>query len=269
MKKTLMVITLTHTLLLAACAPQNFQNQMKEGPSAAIVGGDRVETSSLVGRSTVGIYESKIGYICSGTLIGRNLVLTAAHCVDPKAKNLAVIFSPEMRKARRNQIRPVTQWMVHPEYSGNVQAKDMSDIAVLRFDGEAPAGFEPAPLLLDRNYLRNGQRTIVAGYGLNWTIGIHRGAGTLRTTRLPMDDVNFSETEVLLGQSIRRGICSGDSGGPAYLEVQGRLYVWGVASRGDSIPLLLVPDCMLFSVFTRVSSHQVFLQNAINTLSRN
>lgn len=269
MKKA--VFSAVSFMILAACAPQNsensFQNTITTSDSSAqIVGGDKVDSTSLVGRSTVGIYESKIGYICSGTLIGKNLVLTAAHCVDPNARDLVVIFAPEMRKAQSQQIRRVTGAVVHPQYTGEVQTKDTADIALLRFEGEAPAGFTIAPMLFEEGYLKDDLRTIVAGYGLNWTILLSKGSGTLRTAKLSIDNVDFSRTEVMLGQSVRRGICSGDSGGPAYLEINGRLHVWGVASRGDSLPGLLTPKCMLFSVFTRVDAYQTFIQDATRQL---
>lgn len=258
---------LASLFFLAACAPQNSENQIISGTdSTSIVGGEKVSAASSIGRSTVGIYESKIGYICTGTLITNNLVLTAAHCVDPKAKDLVVIFAPEMKNASKEQIRRVTGQVVHKDYSGEVQTENTHDIAVLRFEGEAPAGYQAAPMLFEPGYLNNDVRTIVAGYGLNWTIVLSKGSGTLRTTELVLDDVNFSRTEVMLGQSLRRGICSGDSGGPAYLELNGQLHVWGVASRGDSLPGLLTPKCMLFSIFTRVDAHQAFIQDAITQL---
>lgn len=262
MKKALFMASL---MFLAACAP-NQSTQVMDAEATGIVGGDKVESTSNIGRSTVGLYEEKIGYICSGTLIAKNLILTAAHCIDPQAKNLVAIFAPEMKKAKPAQIRRVVRAVVHPAYSGDVQAKDTADIAVLRFEGEAPQGYTVAPILFEPGYLNNDTRTIVAGYGLSWTVLLSRGAGTLRATKLSIDDVNFSRTEVMLGQSIRRGICSGDSGGPAYLEINGRLHVWGVASRGDSLPGLLTPKCMLFSVFTRVDAHKTFIEGAISDL---
>lgn len=255
-------------LVLSACAPQNSVNQLaNDSETTGIVGGETVEATSSVGRSTVGIYEPNIGYICSGTLIAKNLVLTAGHCVDPKAKNLTIIFAPEMKKSTPAQRRNVVKAIVNPNYSTQIKERDMGDLAILKFEGEAPAGFQVAPILFDRNYVYDNAKTIVAGYGLNWTIGLKRGAGTLRTTNLEIDKANYSQTEALLGQSIRRGICSGDSGGPAYFEINGKLHVWGVASRGDSLPGFLTPKCMLFSVFTRVDAYQVWIEQTIQDLN--
>lgn len=266
MKNALLLVA--SIFAVAACAPTtNSQNEIQtSADQAGIIGGDKVSASSNIGRSTVGIYESKIGYICTGTLIAKNLVLTAAHCVDPKAKNLEIYFTPEIKGAKPEQRRTVNTAIVHDKYKTDVAAKESNDIAILRFDGEAPAGYEVAPMLFDQGYLYNNRNTIVAGYGLNFATIIKKGAGVLRTTRLPIDDVNYSATEVLLGQSVRKGICSGDSGGPAYLEINGQLYVWGVASRGDSIPIFFVPKCMLFSVFSRVDAYQTWIQDTMRSL---
>ncbi|WII72454.1 trypsin-like serine protease [Bdellovibrio sp. 22V] len=266
--KNVFIVAMT-ALLATACAPTSSVDSITTSEAQnSIVGGDKVQSSSLIGRSTVGIYEPNIGYICSGTLIAKNLVLTAGHCVDPKAKNLVVMFAPEMRKAAKEQIRAVTNAIVHPDYSTEIREKDMYDIAILRFEGEAPAGFQVAPMLFSSEYLQNNGRTIVAGYGLSWTIGLKAGAGTLRTTTLEIDEVDYSSTEVMLGQSVRRGICSGDSGGPAYLQINGQLHVWGVASRGDSLPGFLTPKCMLFSIFTRVGAHQTWIQDTMAELAK-
>ena len=259
LKKLVLALSLT----MAACAPQNEQLSLDAQSDNAIVGGEKVARLSPIGRHTVGLYESKIGYICSGTLIAPNLVLTAAHCIDPQAKNLAVVFDTEIKKASKDRTRAVVDYRINPLWLTNQnEVRNTGDIAVLRFEGRAPAGYEPAPLLGDSQYLRNGATSTMAGYGLSWTFVIGAGSGTLRSTNLKIDDNNFSETEVMIGQSVKRGICSGDSGGPAYMQINGRLHVWGVASRGDSIPLLLAPKCMLFSVFTRVDVYQDWILQA-------
>jgi secreted trypsin-like serine protease len=252
-------------LLAVGCAPQNQSSDLSNNTDG-IVGGKKIDSSDIAGRSTVGIYSKDVGYICTGTLVAPNVVLTAGHCVDAKAKEIVIIFAPEMKNAKKDQVRKVVQSVVHPQYSTEVKSKDMYDVALMKFEGQAPANYKIAPMLFDHGAIQTDLRTIVAGYGLSWTIGPKAGAGTLRTTDLRIKDANFSNTEVMLDQSITRGICSGDSGGPAYLMVNGVLHVWGVASRGDSLPGWLTPKCMLFSIFTRVDAHQAFIQDTITLL---
>ncbi|MEN0060350.1 MAG: serine protease [Bdellovibrio sp.] len=252
-------------LSLGACSPSQ-QESLTAIPDAAVVGGKEISLSSPLAQSTVGIYESKLGYICSGTLIAPNLVLTAAHCVDPRAKNLGIYFASEMKKASPEQIRRVTGFVVHPGYNENVQSNDTADIAMLRFEGEVPAGYQAVPMLFDAKYVTNKTRTYVAGYGLNWTFLAKRGSGTLRAASLEVDEAYFTKTEAMLGQSVFKGICSGDSGGPAYVQINGQLYIWGVASRGDSIPLFIAPKCMLFSIYTRVDAYQSWISETMQSL---
>lgn len=253
-------------LILAACSPVEMTAEVDAVAADSIVGGEKVARLSPVGRSTVGLYEKDIGYICSGTLIAKNLILTAAHCVDAKSKNLLAIFTTEIKNAKKDDLRKVTRWAVHPSYSEEMKAKDLGDIAIVRFEGTLPLGYEVAPILFDAQAVQKNKKTIVAGYGLNWTTLIKKGAGTLRTTKLDIDEPLYSRTEALLGQSMRRGICSGDSGGPAYFDINGRLHVWGVASRGDSLPGFFVPKCMLFSIFTRVDAYQDWIVGAMQEL---
>lgn len=263
MKYFMLILT---ALTLGACSPANLTSEVSAPAADSIVGGEKVARLSAVGKSTVGLYEKDIGYICSGTLIAKNLILTAAHCVDAKSKNLIAVFNTEIKKAKKDNLRKVTHWAVHPSYSQEMKAKDLGDIAILRFEGALPVGYEAAPILFDAQAVQKNKRTIVAGYGLNWTTLISRGAGVLRTTKLDIDEPVYSQTEALLGQSVRRGICSGDSGGPAYFEIGGRLHVWGVASRGDSLPLFFVPKCMLFSIFTRVEAYQDWIMSTMASL---
>jgi secreted trypsin-like serine protease len=266
MKKLVLSLSLLSGLLMTVgCAPQN-QSSTLGNNADNIVGGKKIDASNIAGQSTVGIYARDVGYICTGTLVAPNVVLTAGHCVDLKAKEIEIMFAPEMKNAKADQIRKVVQAVIHPQYAKEVTAKDMYDVALMKFEGKAPVNYKIAPMLFDRGAIQKDVRTIVAGYGLNWTIGPKSGAGTLRTTDLRISDANYSNTEVMLDQSITRGICSGDSGGPAYLSVNGVLHVWGVASRGDSLPGWLTPKCMLFSIFTRVDAHQAFIQDTITLL---
>jgi secreted trypsin-like serine protease len=256
-------------MALAACsASHDQQTATVNAPESAVVGGQEIEVGSPLAKSTVGIYGSDVGYICSGTLIAKNIVLTAAHCVDEKEKNLKIYFTNKMKGADDAVKRPVVAAVVNANYSKEVRAEDMADVAVLKFEGEIPGDYTIANMLTDSSELYDGRQIFVAGFGLNWTIGVSRGAGTLRATALEIDDAKYSATEVKLGQSLRRGICSGDSGGPAYLLKDGQLYIWGVASRGDALPVPLVPKCMMFSVYTRVDAYSSWIQDAINQLNK-
>jgi secreted trypsin-like serine protease len=255
--------------LLAACSQQPTAAIQTHESNTGIVGGDDVSPSSNVGRSTVAVYDAKVGAICTGTLVAPTLVLTAAHCVRSDISKLIVVFAPKIKGVNKELVRKAIGAVPHPLYAEETPFRDAHDIALVRFAGSAPEGYQTVPLLADYSLIRKGGQIRVAGYGLNWTWGLQLGAGKLRTTVLQVDDPNFSATEFTLNQSIRRGVCSGDSGGPAYIEGRdGSLLVAGVVSRGDALPTPLIPKCFILSVFTRVDAYAPWIaQTAVELLT--
>lgn len=207
----------------------------------------------------MGLYNKRSKALCTGTLIGEQIVLTAAHCVDPNSTDLVVYFGTNFKQPDPNLVRSAIKAVVHPSYNSS-RGEDIGDVAVVRFDGSSPQEFKPAPLLKDFKGVLKNTRVVVAGYGLDWSWIVKAGSGILRTVELRIQDPFFSKTEMMIDQSIRKGICSGDSGGPAYLKLNGALFVAGVASRGDSIPIPLAPNCFIMSIFTRVDVYADWIQ---------
>src|SRR5216117_802864 len=79
-------------------------------PAAAIVGGAEV-ASEAVARHVVMVVGAR-GAACTGTAIARDLVLTAAHCLQPGARHLVV--APDA--ARRPRMSRVESFERHPEF---------------------------------------------------------------------------------------------------------------------------------------------------------
>ena len=75
-----------------------------------------------------------------------------------------------------------------------------------------------------------------------------------------ISDAKFAKTEVLLDQRQGRGACHGDSGGPAEVLKNGVKYLWGVTNRG--YPETGPDDCAQFSIYTKITAHQSFINTA-------
>lgn len=265
-------LLLSSFVALAACSDKSSSNNTANAvnvDSTSIVGGTEVKAGDIEMRSTVGIYDMQEKALCTGTLIAQNLVLTAGHCVGEDPTKMVILFKEKFDGAQKENIRAVTGAVRHPEYDPK-RGTDTADIAVIKFDPGAaglPAGYATAKVLTDFSTLQKGTDVVVAGYGLSWSWVVKKGAGTLRTTELQVENPHFSNTEISLKQSVKHGVCSGDSGGPGYIKVNGDLYLWGVVSRGDSLPIPLTPNCFIFSVFTRVDVYTPFIKEASATLN--
>lgn len=272
-KKLVVVLGLAGAM--TACAPQN-TNSVATDKGSSIIGGTIVEAADTISKSTVAIIAVIVDakgeeqqFVCTGSLIAENVVLTAGHCV-PEVKagekaGMYVVFTKDLNKLTKEVIRAVNKVVVHPKYGTEAEdGSDANDIALIRFTGLKAPGYELAKFLKDETLLTTGATVTLAGYGL--TDGVNKtGDNLLRKTDVQILE-HFGKTEVALDQSQGKGACHGDSGGPAFLKgADGVEYVWGITSRG--IGKDGKDDCSLFSLYTKVTAQQTFVDGALATLA--
>ncbi len=274
MKKTILALSALMTLATVACGknPQvqadiNSPNFSLDD-SQYIVGGEAVSTDEQISKSTVALSHPMYGVFCTGTLVAKNLVLTAGHCLgvtrDPR--QISVIFNVTPEKATAAETRKVLggkttdAW---PKLTPN-QEKNWGDITLLRFDGTIPAGYAPAVILGNPKLLTDGMDVTLAGYGLT-SMAPQIDPGKLMKVALKVTDSKYSETEILFAQQDGKGACHGDSGGPAYAIVKGRVNLVGVTSR--SATLAGGASCLEGSVYTSVPAQKEFLIAAAKFLN--
>jgi hypothetical protein len=145
------------------------------------------------GHPAVGI----VNYGCTGTLIGLNTVLTAAHCVDDSDTATFIVGGEKYYGTATG----------HPAYyHHNYEV----DLALITLD-HAVQGIEPLPLC----------KTVVGLKQLGVTIvGFGRSKFDVRdfgTKRWARNDIDRSSRNVIYS-SWGSQICYGDSGGPALLD---------------------------------------------------
>lgn len=244
--------------------------------SAAIIGGKKIQEDDVIGKSTVALVADIIMTdgqrgqgICTGSLLRSNVVLTAAHCIpqgpDVKEASIYVVFGKDLRKQNEVKVRLVTDYVIHEKYGrANLGGEDENDIALLKFSGDLPEGFQLAELLQDDSLVKPSSKVTLAGYGFVWTDGEESYSdNTLRKVDVNVIE-HFGNTEVVLDQSKGRGACHGDSGGPAFLEVEGKQLIWGITSRGGGLDG--IDDCSYFSIYTKVNPHLEFIELALQKL---
>lgn len=271
------VLTGALSLSVVACSQKAQDTAEIVNSGSSIIGGAKVEAEDTIAKSTVAIIASvttedgKEGqFICTGSLLSNNTVLTAGHCVpsekEYKTIALYVIFARDLNKMQRTDIRLVTDSVVHPQYGESTAGADAHDVAVIRFAGSKADGYEIAKFLSDESVLVEGGSVTLAGYGLTKTDGVKTESdNTLRKVNVEIAGA-FGNNEIVLDQQNGRGACHGDSGGPAFVNVGGVEYVWGITSRGAGKNG--VDDCSLASIYTKVKAEQAFIDAALLKLSK-
>jgi secreted trypsin-like serine protease len=200
-------------------------------PIAAAMVGGAAAADKAVARHVALIVGSR-GTSCTGIVIARNLVLTAAHCALPGAEYKIVEFDA----AHHPTLHDVSIVVSHPQFElGTLLGhRATADVALLRLASPLPAAFEPSPLAIQRASVAVGAPFLVAGYG----VAVHgdgRTGGTVRTATLVATgqpgtlQIRLVDPETG-GRSGGLGACTGDSGAPVFDVSDGALEVIGVVS---------------------------------------
>jgi len=245
--------------LLASCGQKNTQAGAEGLFAGDIVGGAKSSAAAQKEAGVVGIVmvtDDGMG-ICTGSLIDKRIVLTAAHCLDESEgaiRKMYVVFAPDLSKATRDNVRAAVTGVANEAFRPS-QDKSVTwnDVALIKLSDDAPADFKMARLPSSSTdaALKPGVKVMQIGFGkaeasrnpTKDTSGILRSV-----SGIPLVDKSADGRELHFNEATK-GSCNGDSGGPAFIrDADGKLTQVGLDSRGN-----LTDSCLGVGIYTNVA----------------
>lgn len=206
--------------------------------ASAVVGG---REGGPIASSTLMVLNAR-GGVCTGIVLSRRAILTAAHCADARV---------DLRIHWQDGGQPVltepAAIALHPEFNAKAVANRQRsiDLALVRLAAPLPVRFSTATLV-DGALPRAGSPVTLAGYGVARE-GEAKTTGTYRSAALAAVEP-YGPGRVLIwasdpaagGKRPGAGACQGDSGGPIVAGSGGVVAVssWSTGPSGKQCGLL-------------------------------
>lgn len=257
------------TLILAAFLACGL---VDSAPSENFRGGiQRIANGTSVTIGQTAFFVRLIGdfkYLCGGSLISANRVLTAAHCI--KDKEIFIIYfgyiTDKSSTGTQQRLAGSNDIIVHPEYK---EKGLVNDLGIIKIKNAVQFTRFVAVVPIDRAFVNaNTQLTIIGG-GLNEERKRPNALQWANQVSMTNDDCAkaYNRTSILSTTLCTRGLygnestCNGDSGGPLILWENRKPFLVGVASFGGGQAL----GCYngIPAGFTRISSHLDFIDKNI------
>lgn len=192
------------------------------------------------------------GGFCSGTLISPTHVLTAGHCAE-------YLLSFDGQTGGTFQLNDKTyttsRVILHPQYNSNTLA---NDIAILELSTPVT---DVQPAKIYRQAPQVGQQLTLVGYGAggDGASGEDGMFGEKMVGVTTLEKVEATKIIWVFDSENESNTAPGDSGGPAFVDVQGEYFIAGVTSSGTE------SDAGLGDVAadTRVDAYAVWIDSIV------
>ncbi|EGU54777.1 secreted peptidase [Vibrio nigripulchritudo ATCC 27043] len=244
------------SVLVAGTFGTAFVQAEENSVQPRIIGGAEVAHSSVPYQVAL---QTPSGFqFCGGTIIARDWVLTAAHCLDGKsASGVQIRIGVSDLRTNQGEKHNVSQFIVHEGWGTSGIS---NDIALLKLATPVDAKYKIAKLPTPEIKARLaslGSSVKVSGWGQTVTGDPSGGSDVLKATNLNI--ISNSECTQLInlpgisvpkdnicGYKARTSSCYGDSGGPFVKQSGSDYYLIGAVSWGQ-------PGCAAATAFADVT----------------
>ncbi len=180
--------------------------------------------------------------ICTATAIAPDVLLTAGHCVDGDLEHAFVTLHTSLSCESGFDFRydtvKISSFAVNEDFDLELAEsnppKMKGDIALVFLKEPLPARYPIYKIARPEDFSKSNQ-IYFYGYG---SVGYEKkGSAILRKTALALSNVtvDIEQKKVFVNQSDGTGICTGDSGGPGLLKINGEYQILGVNSYVEAI----------------------------------
>lgn len=265
-------------ITVVAGPDSKFATALPGQPSSKIVGGTSVSISTAPWQVAIihrGARSNFDGQFCGGSLISREWIVTAAHCLkdgstETQPSSIGIQVGNATLSTSRLSVLSVSAIEVHQDYGSSGSSHD---IALIKLSSPVALSNSVAPLTIYRGAVANNTLALVTGWGQT---GVTDNSGYVYTPKWPTalqgtnvfvaDDncwnqgvPGFNETTMLCAgtDGWMNDTCQGDSGGPLAINVSGTNYLAGVTSWGYGCAWLSP------GIYTKVSNYAGWIDSFV------
>lgn len=197
-------------------------------PSAYIVSGEEAAEDEYLNVVFLEMEGAAGESTCTGSLIHRNWILTAAHCIDDETISRVFVNFGD-RRGNFFKTVEADDWFHHHRWKGEDVGFE-GDVALIHLAEPVDDIF---PMALNKQEVTNDWRGIdltFIGFGITeWQGG---GSGIKRFVAVPITNVPLNNYEIIVYDG-QHSTCQGDSGGPGILFSGGAYTQVSVTSYGQ------------------------------------